>query len=172
MYKRLYFRIAAKSHSISTPGDLTDHHSVLSAMHLLDKDTDAETTAISKVILPIDTKTIIQLEREYSSQGFQWKERILPKIKNLIRELFTNVTRAYPSMGEKDQYRAIYGVDIMFSIESEGIEPKLTEVSFCPANNAICIAYERDENDYKNYNTDIFSCLFLGELPDSIVQLQ
>lgn len=55
---------------------------------------------------------------------------------------------------------------------SRTVTPKLLEVTFCPANNAICDAYERDEHLYKSYNKDIFEALFLGIISDSITQLQ
>jgi hypothetical protein len=166
MYNRFYFRIASKRHSVSSPSDLMDHQSVLSAMHLVDSEEEGDAT-----VLPIDTKTIAQLEADYGEAGFRWNELILPNIKTLIRELLTGMAKAYPAMGDSDQYRALYGVDTMFSIESGGIEPKLTEVSFCPSNNAICDAYERDDRDFRNYNTDVFNCLFLGKVSDNITRL-
>jgi Tubulin-tyrosine ligase family len=168
MYNRVYFRIAGKPHSVSFPSDLVDHQSVLTAMHLVDQnEKDIDGSA-----LPIDVKTISQLESDYEAEGFQWESLILPKIKTMICELLTGMTQAYPAMGEKDQYRALYGVDTMFSIESGCVEPKLTEVSFCPANNAMCDAYERNDDDFRNYNTDVFRCLFMGEVSNRITRLQ
>ena len=168
MYNRVYFRIAGKPHSVSFPGDLVDHQSVLTAMHLVNQNEKE----IDSNMLPIDVKTISQLESDYETEGFQWESLILPKMKTMIRELLTGMTQAYPAMGARDQYRALYGVDTMFSIESGCVEPKLTEVSFCPANNAMCDAYERDEDDFQNYNTDVFRCLFTGEVSNRITRLQ
>ena len=51
------------------------------------------------------------------------------------------------------------------------VEPKLTEVTFCPVNNAVSDAYERDDDLYRNYNNDVFRCLYLGETSDSITPL-
>jgi hypothetical protein len=137
-------------------------------MHLVNQDEKE----MDRNILPIDVKTISQLECEYGAQGFKWESLILPKLKAMIRELLTGMTQAYPAMGKRDQYRALYGVDAMFSVESGCVEPKLTEVSFCPANNAMCDAYERDDADYRNYTTDVFNCLFLGELSNRITRIQ
>ena len=53
-----------------------------------------------------------------------------------------------------------------------GVEPNLTEVTFWPANNYICNAYERDEELYLLYANGVFSCLFLGEDSKNIIQLQ
>lgn len=168
LYNRVYFRIAGKAHSVTYPSDLVDNQSVLTAMHLVKPRKEMS----NDFVLPIDTKTIAQLEMDYADAGFRWEELILPKVKTLIRELLTGMSKSYPAMGENSQYRALYGVDVMFSIEPECVEPKLTEVSFCPANNAICDAYERNEHDYRNYNTDIFKCLFLGEVSSNITRLQ
>lgn len=168
MYNRVYFRIAGKPHSVLFPSDLVDHQSVLTAMHLVDRDEKI----IDRNVLPIDVKTISQLECDYGAQGFKWESLILPKLKAMIRELLTGMAQAYPAMGDRDQYRALYGVDAMFSIESGCVEPKLTEVSFCPANNAMCDAYERDDDDFRSYTTDVFRCLFLGEMSNRITRLQ
>lgn len=169
IHRRFYFRIARKEHSISTASDLVDHESILTAMHLLDREGDAK---LPRMLLPADVKTIAKLEQDYRDVGFQWNDNILPKIQTMIRELFNGMTKAYPAMGNSSRSRAIYGVDVMFEITSDGAEPKLTEVTFCPSNNAVCDAYERDDELYRSYNTDVFDCLFLGRLPDSIVKLQ
>ena len=55
---------------------------------------------------------------------------------------------------------------------SGDVEPKLTEISFCPANNAVGDNHERDEELYRNYNNDIFKCMFLNECSDTITKLQ
>lgn len=168
MYNRYYFRIAAKPHSIASPSDLIDHKSVLSAMYFVEQDGISE----NDDRLPIDTTTIAQLEADYGEAGFQWEERMLPKIKTMVRELFTGMATAYPAMGENVQYRALYGVDLMFSIDDQGsIEPKLTEVSFCPSNLAISKEYERSDVDYRNYLTDVFKCLILNEVSDNLTKL-
>ena len=75
-------------------------------------------------------------------------------------------------MAASSNSRAVYGVDVMFEVGTDGIEPKLTEVTFCPSNNAICDAYQREEDLYRNYNTDIFKCVFLGQVSENIVHLQ
>ena len=83
------------------------------------------------------------------------------------------MTLTYPAMGQSIHSRAIYGVDVMFEVESDNtITPKLTEVTFCPANNAICDAYERDDDLYKSYNKEIFEALFLGIISKNITKLQ
>ena len=82
---------------------------------------------------------------------------------------------AFPAMGESKQSRALYGVDVMFQVDDcEGaliITPKLTEVTFCPANNAICDAYVRDDG-WKLYNKEIFECLFLETISNNIARLK
>jgi hypothetical protein len=167
MHKRVYFRIAGKKHSVEKPSDMMNEESVLTAMHLLAVDDSNEL-----IKLPLDYKTIAKLEEAYKPDGFDWQSILLPRIQTMIRELFSGTTQAYPAMGQNQRSRGLYGVDIMFEIEGNNIEPKLTEVTFCPSNNAICDAYEKDELLYREYNTDIFNCLFLGKCSDSIIQLQ
>ena len=172
-YNRTYFRIAAKQHCISSPSDLMDHKSVLSAMYFVpDKEKDPITDKEQDFDrLPIDTTTIAQLEADYGEAGFRWKESMLPKIQTLVRELFTGMAAAYTAMGESNQYRALYGVDLMFSIQSDGsIEPKLTEVSFCPANLAISKEYEHSDEE-NSFLTDVFKCLLAGEVSENITKL-
>jgi hypothetical protein len=170
MHKRVYFRIAAKTHSMERASDLVDHEKVLSAMHLVDENNPTADHA-ERMLLPIDSVTIAQLEQDYGEAGFDWKTLILPKVHTMIKELFQGMKRAYPAMGASSNSRAIYGVDVMFEVGTDGIEPKLTEVTFCPSNNAVCDAYQREEDLYRNYNTDVFKCVFLGQMADSIVQL-
>jgi hypothetical protein len=167
MHKRVYFRIAGKKHSIEKPSDMMNEESVLTAMHLLAVDDSNEL-----IKLPLDYKTITKLEKTYKQDGFDWQVILLPRIQTMIRELFSGMTQVYPAMGQNQRSRGLYGVDIMFEIEGNNIEPKLTEVTFCPSNNAICDAYEKDEQLYREYNTDVFNCLFLGQCSDSIIQLQ
>ena len=171
MHKRVYFRIAAKEHSIQRALDLVDHERVLSAMHLVDLN-NPQVEHTDRTLLPIDFLTIAKLEQDYGDAGFTWESIILPKIHTLIKELFNGMKQAYPAMSASSKSRAVYGVDVMFEVGKDGIEPKLTEVTFCPANNAICDAYQRDEDLYRNYNTDIFKCAFLGQVSDSVVYLQ
>jgi hypothetical protein len=170
MHKRVYFRIAAKSHSVDRASDLVDHEKVLSAMHLVDENNPTAEHE-ERMLLPMDSVTIAQLEQDYREAGFDWKTIILPKVHTMMKELFQGMKRAYPAMGAASNSRAIYGVDVMFEVGADGIEPKLTEVTFCPSNNAVCDAYQREEDLYRNYNTDVFKCLFLGQMGDSIVQL-
>lgn len=169
MHNRMFFRIAGKKHSVSTAFDLIDYESVLTAMHLVDAEKEDKP---SRMLLPIDVKTIAKLEEAYSDVGFQWNDTILPKIHTMVSELFNGMTRAYPAMGKSSRSRALYGVDVMFEIIEDGVEPKLTEVTFCPSNNAMSDAYERDEDLYRHYNTDVFQCLFLGKVAESITRLQ
>lgn len=175
MHNRVYFRIANKLHSIATVRDWTDPESVLTANHLLDDENRSSTDALR--LLPVDVKTIAKLEQDYGEFGFCWKDSMLPQIHDMIRELFNGMTRAFPAMCQSKQSRAIYGVDIIFAIEEDGngsstIVPKLTEVTFCPANNAICDAYERDDELYRSYNNDVFNCMFLGKVSKNITRLQ
>lgn len=132
MHKRVYFRIANKEHSISSPGGLFDNETILTATHLLDKTRRTTTEALKT--LPVDYKTIAKLEEDYPGQ-FEWKNEILPKIHTLVRELFGGMTAAYPAMEKSIHSRAIYGIDIMFEIDDDSgaIEPRLTEVTFCPS---------------------------------------
>lgn len=170
MHKRVYFRIANKMHSIDEEFELLDHERVLTANHLLTD--DHRSTDDPLQTLPLDSKTIATLQAQYA--GFDWDHAILPQIHVMIRELFNGMTRAYPAMAQgRHSSRAVYGVDIMFQIESDdSITVKLTEVTFCPANNAVCDAYERDPELYRTYNTDMFDCLFRNVVSDRIVRLQ
>ncbi|GKY92534.1 hypothetical protein MPSEU_000223700 [Mayamaea pseudoterrestris] len=170
MHKRVYFRIANKVHSIIVASNLYDLESVLTANHLLTK--DHRSTGDPLQTLPVDIETIAELGRQYS--GFDWNGAILPLIHDMIRELFNGMTRAFPGMSKgKHHSRAIYGVDVMFQVESDdSITVKLTEVTFCPANNAVCDAYEHDEELYRTYNTDVFDCMFRNEISDRIIRLQ
>ena len=171
MHKRVYFRIAAKPHSIQRWSDLVDHEIVLSAMHLVDEN-DPNAEHPERMILPIDSVTIAELEKNYGDAGFNWNTTVLPKVHKLIKELFLGMKQSYPAMVASSKSRALYGVDVMFEVGADGIEPKLTEVTFCPSNNAVCDAYQRDDDLFLNYNTDIFKCMFLGQVSESIIQLQ
>jgi hypothetical protein len=182
MHKDVYFRIANKEHAISLAQDLADHERVLTATHLL---RDENRTSSDELrLLPKDHETIARLEELYNGKStaalFDWKGSILPQIQTMIRELFNGMTFAYPAMGQSRQSRALYGVDIIFHIEevepeketTTVIAPKLTEVTFCPANNAVCDAYARKESLHQNYNKEIFECLFLGKVSENIIRLQ
>ena len=183
MHNICYFRIANKSHNVSTPINRNDHESVLTASHLLRDDQRTTDNELRK--LPQHKDSIQQLEREYSN-AFDWDNKISPQIQTMIRELFNGMTKAYPKMIKAKYSRAVYGVDVMFQIDdsdddddnSSGgptniiITPKLTEVTFCPANNAICDAYVRDDDLYRTYNKDIFECLFLGIVSSTMTRLQ
>lgn len=169
MHKRVYFRIANKVHSIDSVFDLLDQESVLTANHLLSDEHRSSGNPLQT--LPVDFKTIAVLEEQYAC--FDWEGDVLPKIQTMVRELFNGMTRGFPGMAQgKHRSRAAYGLDMMFEIqEDESIEVKLTEVTFCPANNAICDAYERDDEVYRTYNTDVFDCLFRGVCSERIVEL-
>jgi hypothetical protein len=170
MHNRVYFRIANKAHSIATPSNLMDVESVLTATHLVG---DGDRTSSNPLkTLPADHKTISKLEQDYKDVGFHWQDNILPKIQTMIRDLFNGTTTAFPAMGESKQSRALYGVDVMFEVSGGFVEPKLLEVTFCPANNSICDAYEKDEDLFRSYNNDVFSCLFLGNVSNNITKLQ
>jgi hypothetical protein len=128
--------------------------------------------------LPTHADVIQKLEKDNPS-SFDWENKLLPQIQTMIRELFNGMTCAYPQMMQSSRSRAVYGVDVMFQIENTDhpsepsiITPKLTEVTFCPANNAVCDAYVRDEELYRSYNKDIFECLFLGLVSSNILRLQ
>jgi Tubulin-tyrosine ligase family len=188
-HKTVYFRIAHKVHNVSTAMHLTDHESVLTASHVLDSNNRSSTDELSK--LPVASDTIAKLEADYPG-SFDWEGDILPKIQTMIRELFNGMTGSFPAMMQSTQSRALYGVDVMFEIDNVAEEsipstlttdtaslttrmvvtPKLTEVTFCPANNAICDAYEQDDAVRRTYNKDIFECLFLGKVSSSIEKLQ
>jgi hypothetical protein len=182
MHNTCYFRIASKPHNIRTPLDRCDHESVLTASHLLH--IDHRTTSETLRKLPCHADTVHTLEMEYPN-AFVWDTEILPQIQTMICELFNGMTNAYTQMIESKQSRAVYGVDVMFQIDDNNsyqndddnnhnitITPKLLEVTFCPANNAICDAYIRDEALYRSYNKEIFECLFLNIISNNITQLQ
>jgi hypothetical protein len=171
MHKTLYFRIANKVHTVSTPIDLMDQEAVLTATHLFEE--EQRTSADALRTLPMDRKTIAKLEASYGEVGFDWEAKVLPDIQQMIRELFSGMTEAFPAMGESKNSRALYGLDIMFEIRDDGsIEPKLTEVSFCPANTTLCNDYEIDEGLRKSFCTDVFNCLFRGEVSERIDKIQ
>lgn len=169
VHKRVYFRIANKPHTIDKPSDCLDLESVLTANHLLDS--ASRTTTGALMTLPVDYKTIAKLEEDYAGK-FDWNGCILPQIYTMIRELFSGMTEAFPAMGASRHSRALYGVDVMFDTAGDTVVPKLTEVTFCPANNAVCDAYERDEDLYRSYNNDVFNCLFRSVVSENIIQLQ
>ena len=179
MHNVCYFRIANKAHNISTPIDRNDHESVLTASHLLHDNHRTSSDVLQK--LPQHKDTIQQLEKQYPN-AFDWNNKILPQIQTMIRELFNGMTNAYPKMIEAKHSRAVYGVDVMFQISDDNddqngernvvITPKLTEVTFCPANNAICDAYVRDDELYRSYNREIFECLFVSIVSNNISRLQ
>lgn len=178
MHNRVFFRIAGKEHKIDRPSDIIDQEAVLTAMYLIKDENDAKVEQENTSKLPVDYKTIEKLEADYGDCGFDWNQTIVPKIHSMIRELFTGMAKAYPAMGKSECSRAVYGLDIMFEIveqdcdqKSKIVEPKLTEVTFCPVNNSVSDAYERDENLYRNYNNDVFCCLFLGETSDNITKV-
>jgi hypothetical protein len=169
VHKRVYFRIANKRHAIETPADTMDNESFLTATHLLSP--ERRSTEGELVTLPVDYKAIAKLEQDYDD--FRWTQSIEPKVQALVKELFGGMTRAYPAMGEASHARAVYGIDFMFEREeSTGeIEPRLTEVTFCPSSNAICDAYERDDDLFKNFSTEVFDCLFRGIVSDNLTRL-
>ena len=166
IHNRVFFRIAGQTHFFESPIDFIDKKKVFTAMHLVSpKDTGEENNK-----LPIDVDTIAKLETDY--EHFNWEKNIFPKIKNLVRQLFSGMTFAFPKMSESEiSARALYGIDVMFEQSEEVIEPKLTEVTFCPANNAICDGYVRDEELYRSFNNDIFRCLFLGDIGENITRI-
>jgi hypothetical protein len=171
MHRHVYFRIAHQRHAVSTPYDRINPESVLTATHLLDETTRSSSDPLN--ILPVDTTTIAKLEADYKDQGFDWQGRLLPMIQDMIRELFTGMVRGFPAIAKAQHSRALYGVDVMFerSEDDTTIVPKLTEVTFCPANNAICEAYERNEELYQSFINDIFNALYLNQLAESIIPL-
>ena len=176
VHNRLFFRIARKPHRIVQPSDLVDPEKVLTATHLVPEQERSSSEPLP--LLPVDYKTISHLEDEH---GLDWKSDVLPKIHTMIRELFGGMTRAFPAMERSTESRAVYGVDAMFEVTEKldgpgapsivVVEPKLTEVTFCPANNAICDAYERDDDLYRSYLNDIFNCLFRGEVSPNLTKL-
>ncbi|KAL7574995.1 hypothetical protein ACA910_010813 [Epithemia clementina (nom. ined.)] len=183
LHKRVYFRIADQRHSVENPQDWNNPHVVLTASHLLPNDRLADEERAENFRnddgvgkLPVDFKTIAHLEEEYPGE-FDWQNVVWPKIQTLVRDLFGGMSNAYADrLRNTTSCRAVYGVDIMFErLESErgsvGTEPKLTEVTFCPANNAICDAYERDDQLYKSYNTELFDCMFRGRLSENWLAL-
>jgi hypothetical protein len=141
--------------------------------------TEHRTTKEELKKLPCHADTMRKLETEYPD-SFNWDKQILPQIQTMICELFNGMTMAYPQMTESKKSRAMYGVDVMFQIDNNDgngmnqilITPKLTEVTFCPANNAICDAYVRDEQLYRYYNKEIFECLFVDIVSKNITRLQ
>jgi hypothetical protein len=169
MHNRVFLRIAHKPHEISNPSSLMDPETVLTATHLL-HETERSSPDESLQLLPVDTETIRELEETY---GFSWSTSVLPKIHTMIRELFDGMTLAFPAMSSNPNARAVYGVDVMFELLPNGeVQPKLTEVTFCPANNATCEAYARDVGLYRSYINDVFNCMFRGVIAESLTKLQ
>ena len=100
--------------------------------------------------LPVDYKTIAHLEAIYPGE-FDWQMVQWPKIQQLVRELFEGMWHAHADKLDSSKTsccRAVYGIDVMFeripqhdNNDQAGdnasflIEPKLTEVTFCPSNN-------------------------------------
>jgi Tubulin-tyrosine ligase family len=168
-HNRVFLRIANKRHDVSKPESLMDSETVLTATHLFH---EAERSAPDAALplLPVDTTTIRCLEETY---GFSWKTDVLPKIHGMIRELFNGMTRAYPAMSVNPNSRAVYGVDVMFELspDNKQVQPKLTEVTFCPANNATCAAYERDDGLYRTYLNDVFNCVFRNVISESLTPI-
>jgi len=159
IHDRVFFQSADIEDEIDSSND---------AAGLNDQKPQKEKTKMTP--FPIGYKIIQELENQYKDYGFDWKGAILPKLHHMIRELFEGMTIAYPNMSKSDQSRAIYGVDVMFNVqnmddthESKFIEPKLTEVTFCPENPAVREFCENDEGIRQIYNNEIFCCLFLGE---------
>jgi Tubulin-tyrosine ligase family len=175
MHQTLYFRVAHKPHQIATARDLTDHESVLTATHILDANNRSSKDELRK--LPAYHETIARLEAQYPNNAFDWNGKLLPQIQTMIRELFNGMTLAYPAMMESKTSRALYGVDVMFQLDGTNdggivVTPKLTEVTFCPANNAICEAYVQDDDVTRSFNKDVFECLFLGLESPNLQRLQ
>lgn len=178
LHRRVYFRIAHRRHNVATPRDWVDPRVVLTATHLFAQNLVDEGHQNDPIeTLPVDRTTIANLESEYPGE-FDWQNGIWPKIQILVRELMDGMTYAHADQLEKHGSfsRAVYGIDIMFErMENEHgrsvIEPKLTEVTFCPANNAICNAYERDDQLYRSYNTELLDCMFRGIVSDNWVRL-
>ena len=153
LHKRVYFRIAEQRHSVAKPQGWINRRVILTATHLFANDTEANAATDdtesnnnqhkgddSAGKLPVDHKTITSLEAEYPGD-FDWRNVIWPKIQTMVRELFSGMKRAYADNLRNTSFcRAVYGIDIMFeNVECENgssmIEPKLTEVTFCPSNN-------------------------------------
>jgi len=167
VHNRMFFRVASKPHTIKGPSDWVDEQSVLTAMHLV---TNKDSNDNQRPLLAPDYKVIAQMEKDY---GFNWSEQVLPKIYILLTELFRGMTEAYPAMKSASNSRALYGIDIIFDAkDSPFIEPKLTEVSFCPSNNALAIeAYEKDQELFDNFSNNLFECLVCGITSPNMTQL-
>lgn len=121
----------------------SNKQSAYTAMHLINDDVLSTYP---------DYKTVIaELESTYS---INWNREILPKIHTLLKDLFFRVTSKHNMKCSNS--RAIYGCDIMM----DGLQPKLLEVTFMPANNAVMECFEKQ---YDSYVNDVFGCLFFGE---------
>jgi hypothetical protein len=171
VHDRVFLRIARNPHDLSRPGALLDPETVLTATHLLRESDRSSPPGEPLPPLPPDAATIRGLEEAH---GFRWSEDVLPRIHAMIRELFGGMTLAYPAMASNPGCRAVYGVDVMFEVlpDGGGVRPKLTEVTFCPANNATCDAYERDDDLYRSYLNDVFNCMFRGVASQNLTKLQ
>ena len=172
MYETVFFRVAHKVHRVATPRDWMDHEVVLTATYLLEPVQRSSTDKVA--VIPRDTEVIARLEEAYHGV-FDWKGKVLPDMQQLIRELFSGMTEAFPTMKESRMSRALYGVDVMFEIVADSgngesaVVPKLTEVTFCPTNNAVGNTHDTVR---KCFTTDVFNCLYRGVTSDRIIKLQ
>ena len=166
IYNEFWCRVASKPHLIESPNLncdgpvainkslLEDPESHLTAGYLHSGNDERKLPSCDDVIDDL-LKTYPQLK---------WEE-IYGEICHLIRELLLGLSKGQGGNMHSKQARAIYGLDIMLqSITNTAgdviaAQPKLLEVSFTPANNAVNPIYAKQ---YPTYVNDVISCLFLG----------
>lgn len=159
----------SKDRQDSFYSQLEDVQSVFTAMQLVQKRENPNSNDLRE-IFPDYQEVIRTLEQLY---GVNWKD-IETRIHSMLLELFTGVSMGQPNGMKCDNSRAVYGCDVMLehTYDDEGkclhIQPKLLEVSFCPANNNLDPAYT---TNYPDYTSDIFDCLFLNRVSQNITQL-
>lgn len=170
VYNRFWVRVANEQYQ---PTDIDNMQAVFTAMHLLEGVTPNEP-------YPDCERFSFGLEEDYP--GVVVWSVLLPKIHHMLLSLFTHVCRGQKQQMRCDHARAIYGCDVMLEKKTQQqqqqqlfthstggddgdddvhyhIEPKLLEVTFGPANNALSEDFEKQ---YPSYINDCFNLLFFG----------
>jgi len=115
MYRHhvVFFRIAGKEHKIGEGEELNDVMSLLTAMHLVETETE-----IDVVPNPRGCEVIAELEEDLEGRG-NWQSFVQPQIDQLLKDLFSGMVSSFPKMAERKECVAVYGVDLMFDKVSE-----------------------------------------------------
>jgi len=160
IYDRFWVRVA---NELYHPNDIHNMQSVFTAMHLLEGVRPTQP-------YPDCERFSSDLEEQYPGQVV-WSV-VLTKIHHMLFSLFKHVCMGQKGHMSCDHARAMYGCDVIlekqFTRSAAGddedddvfsIEPKLLEVTFGPANNALSVDFEKQ---YPSYINDCFNLLFFG----------